>query len=304
MDRLREMETLVAVAEAGSLAGAARQLGSSPPAVSRLIAGLEARLGVRLLNRTTRRLSLTDPGARFLEESRRILGEIAEAERQAAGEGALPRGHLTVTAPVTFGRVAVLPVVRQFLAANPRVNVSALLLDRWVGLVEEGIDAGVRIGALPDSSLIVRRVGAVRRLLVASPAYLDRAGTPQQPEDLRHHAIIGLPPLLTNGEWRHESGGKARTIRLSPRLEVSDVASAMDAALAGEGITVALSYMAAEHIRAGRLVPLLRGFEPAEIPVQLVYPQSRLIAPKLRAFLDFSAPRLSAALDRLRVPSA
>jgi DNA-binding transcriptional LysR family regulator len=296
MDRLQGMEIFVAVAETGGFARAAARLHLSPPVLTRAVAALEQRLGVRLLNRTTRSVQPTEAGLRFLERARALLQQIDEAEKDAAGEMAAPAGQLAVTASVSFGRHAVVPVVTEYLRANPRVSVSLLMLDRQVNLVEEGIDVAVRIGALPDSGLVARAVGRVRRLLVASPGYLDRRGAPALPAELRVHDVIGFTGLMPNRDWRHVQDGRSATIRLAPRLELNDAAAAIAAAEAGEGITPTLCYMVAGAIRAGRLVPVLAPFTPEAVPVQLVTPQARLVAPKVRAFLDLAAPRLRARL--------
>lgn len=296
MDRLQGMEIFVAVAEAGGFAKAGARLHLSPPAVTRAIAALEERLGVRLFNRTTRSVAPTEAGLRFLDRARAVLQQIEEAEKDAAGEMALPAGHLAVTASVSFGRHAVARVVSEYLRANPRVAVSLLLLDRQVNLVEEGVDVAVRIGELPDSSLVARAVGRVRRLLVASPDYLARHGTPATPAELRLHEVIGFTGLMPNREWRHVQDGRGATVRLAPRFELNDAAAAIAAAEAGEGITVSLCYMVADAIREGRLVPVLAPFTPPAVPVHLVTPQARLVAPKVRAFLDLAAPRLRARL--------
>ena len=286
MDRFRELEVFVAVAGAGSFARAGAKLRLSPPAVTRAVAALEDRLGALVFQRTTRSLSLTDVGARYLDRARQVLSDIEAADREAVGETAVPSGHLTLTASVTFGRTALAPVVRDFLAAYPRIGVSVLLLDRVANLVEEGIDAAIRIGDLPDSSLIARRVGQVRRVLVASPGYLERHGTPTQPQDLRLHRIIAFTALMPNREWRHLDGSGTATVALQPQLEINDAVAAIAAAEAGVGIAPALSYMVAEAVRAGRLVPVLEPVTPPALPVHLVFQRSRLIAPKLRAFSD------------------
>lgn len=299
MDRLHEMEVFLAVADVGSFAGAGARQRISPPAVTRAVASLEDRLGARLFNRTTRSLSLTEAGARFLESTRRLLSEIETAEKDAVGETAIPQGHLTVTASVTFGRTVLSPIVGGFLDSHPRVTVAAMLFDRVVNLVEEGIDVGVRIGDLPDSSLIARRVGEVRRILVASPGYLARSGMPSVPGDLKLHSIIAFTGLMANREWRYVDGKAAKKIALSPRMEVNDAGAAIAAAQAGDGITIALSYMVVDAVRDGRLVPVLGEFTPEPVPVHLVYPHSRLVAPKVRAFVDFAAPRLADILGDL-----
>lgn len=301
MDRLHEMEVLAAVADAGSFAGAGRSLRISPPAVTRAVASLEARLGAQMFNRTTRSLSLTEAGARFLETVRSVLAEIDAAEMNALGETAVPQGQLTVTTSFTFGRTALAPIVSEFLGSHPRINLSVLLIDRTVNLVEEGIDIAVRIGQLADSSLIARRVGYVRRLLVASPKYLERRGRPQKPGDLKLHSMIAFTGLVANRKWGHIDRGGISHVSFEPRLEINDAATAIAAAMAGDGITVALSYMVTEQIRAGSLVPVLEAVTPPPVPVHLVYPHSRLVAPKVRAFIDFAAPRLSRVLEDLAI---
>lgn len=302
MDRLREMEVFVAVAVAGGFARAGRRLGLSPPAVTRLVAGLETRLGARLFNRTTRSVSLTDAGTRFLASARRLLAEIDGAEKEAIGDAAAPSGHLVLTASATFGRSVLSPVIAAFLAAYPRVTVRALFLDRVVDLVEEGVDLAVRIGDPPDSSLVARRIGAVRRLLVASPDYLARHGAPAAPADLRRHAVIAMTGLMPDRHWRYVDGDKPRSIALAPRLELNDAAAALACARSGEGITIALSYMVGEDLHAGRLISVLDRFALAEAPVHLVHASGRVVGSAVRGFLDFAAPRLRAELDRLAMP--
>lgn len=304
MDRLHELEVFVAVADAGGFAKAGKRLRISPPAVTRAISSLEERLGARLLNRTTRRLNLTEAGLRFLERTKRLLAELEAAQREALGEDAEPTGHLSVTASVTFGRVAAGPISIEFLRAHPRVTVSLLLVDRVVNLIEEGIDVAVRIGQLPDSTLVARRVGEVQRVLVASPGYLARHGEPGSPAELERHAIIELTGLSQNREWRFADASRTVRVALRPRFEVNDAAAAIDAAEAGDGITIALSYMVAQRIADGRLAPLLMRYAPPPVPVQLVHPQSRLVAPKVRSFVDFATPRLQELLRRLpRIPA-
>lgn len=303
MDRLHELEVFVAVAEAGSFAKAGRRMRLSPPAVTRAIAALENRLGARVFNRTTRSLKITEVGQRFLENARRILIDLDTAEKDAVGDTSVPHGHLTVTASVTLGRSTLAPVVGAFLSQHARVSVSILLLDRITNLVEEGIDVAVRIGPLPDSSLVARKVGSVRRILVASPTYVARRGLPLSPADLRLHSVIGFTGLMPNREWRFMEGRSGYSVSLMPRLEINDALAAIAAAENGEGITIALSYMVAEKIREGRLLPVLDAFTPAPVPVSLVYPQNRLISPKVRAFVEFAAPRLRTALDKVFVPA-
>lgn len=293
MDRMDQLSVFLAIVDHGSLAGAARQSGRSPPAVTRILNELEAGLGVRLAERTTRRLALTDAGSRLAEHARRLLGDLDESLRDVAGEGAAPRGRLRVSAPVSFGRMHLMPVLMKFLDAYPRVGAELSLEDRPVDLIEEGIDLAVRIAHLPESSLVARRLGAVRRILVASPRYLDRRGRPRQPAELAGHDIVLFANSSTGASWRFAD----REVRLTARFQVNRSEAAIAAARDGKGITRVLSYQVAPYLADGSLVRLMRDHEPPPIPVQFVFPSARLMAPRLRAFLDFTAPRLS----RLRV---
>ncbi|MDP2149561.1 MAG: LysR family transcriptional regulator [Afipia sp.] len=299
MDRLHEIEVFVAVADAGSFTKAGTRLRLSPPAVTRAISALEDRLGARVFNRTTRSLTITEVGQRFLEDARRILSDIDTAEKEAVGETAMPHGHLAITASVTFGRAALAPVVCSFLGQHPRVSASVLLLDRVVNLVEEGIDIAIRIGHLPDSNLIAKRIGEVRQILVASPNYLARRGTPDSPSDLRLHSVIAFTGLMPNREWHFLNGQKPGSVTLRPALEVNDALASIQAAEMGHGITTTLSYMVSDRIRDGKLTTVLDTFTLPPQPVHLVYPHARLVAPKIRAFIDFAAPRLKTTLDQL-----
>mgnify|MGYP001494481722 CR=1 FL=1 len=303
MDRLHELEVFVAVAEAGSFAKAGRRLRLSPPAVTRAISALEDRLGARVFNRTTRSLTITDVGQRFLESARRILVDLDTAEKEAVGETAIPQGHLTITASVTFGRSVLAPVVCSFLSLHPRLTASAVLLDRILNLVEDGIDVAVRIGPLPDSNLIAKRIGAVHRVLVASPDYLARRGTPASPAELKLHSVIVFTGLMPNREWRFSNEQNPNSVTINPTFEINDAAAAIGAAEMGHGITNALSYMVRDQIREGKLTTILDHYTPPPRPVHLVYSQTRLVAPKIRAFVDFAAPRLRLALDQLAMTS-
>jgi DNA-binding transcriptional LysR family regulator len=300
MDRFQELRVFIAVADCGGLAKAAAVIHSSPPAVTRSLASLEERLGVRLIDRTTRSLRLTEPGMKFLDEARRILGDLEIAEQEMAGQSNIVRGNLTVTTSLTFGRAMLQPVVSEFIDANPHINVSMLLFDRVVDLIDEGFDLAVRIANLPDSSLVSRHVGDVRRMLVASPAYLSRHGSPKTPEDLKTHAVIGQTALMPNRELRYFKAGKPARITLPIRLEINDAHACISAAEHGKGITIALSYMVTDSLREGRLVPVLNEFRPPPVPVNLIYAQRRIMVPKIRAFTDFAAPKLSAALSEAR----
>lgn len=299
MDRFQELRTFVAVAETGGFARAAARLGSSPPAVTRLIAALEARLGVQLFNRTTRRVHLTDAGLRFAEGARTALDALDAVESEATGQSSVPSGRLTLTASVTMGRSLLPPIINDFLRAHPRVSAKVLLLDRVVNLVEEGVDIALRVGELPDSSLISVKVGAVKRILVASPDYLAKRGAPGAPDDLKLHSFIAFTGLMPDREWRYADGKRIRRVSLQPRFEINDAVSAIASAEQGEGVTICLSYMVAEKIKRGTLVEVLPHLSPPPAPVHLVYPQGRLVAPKVRSFVDFAAPRLRTAIGEL-----
>lgn len=296
MDRFQELRVFVAVAEQGGFTRAASALNASPPAVTRAIAALEERLGVRLFNRTTRAVHLTEPGTRFLEDAQRLLADLDAAEQGISDDSRLPQGRIAITASVTFGRGVLSPIVAEFTAAHPRVMVSMLLFDRIVDLVEEGIDLAVRIAHLPDSALVATRLGAVRRMLVASPAYLERAGTPRTAADLQAHAIIAHTTLLRGGIWHYLDQGHASRLALRPAIETNDASTNIALAEQGHGITTVLSYMVRDALRAGRLVPVLPDLTPSPMPVHLVHAQSRMVAPKVRAFLGLGVPRLRAAL--------
>lgn len=299
MDRLDGMRVFVAVADAGGFAPAARALRLSPPAVTRAVAALEERIGARLLHRTTRTVRLTEAGARFLADAKRILAELDEAEATAAGAHAEPRGLLAVTAPMLFGRMHVAPVVLGFLERFPEVAARTLFVDRVVDLIDEGIDVAVRIAVLPDSTLSAVRVGQVRRVVCASPGYLAQHGVPAVPRDLADLDCIGFQAATMPAPWVFpgRSGEGGETVRPPMRLLVNNADVAVAAAVAGYGVTRVLSYQAAEAVRDGRLVVLLADHEPPPIPVQLVHLEGRKAAARVRAFVDFAAERLRAVLD-------
>jgi len=297
MDRLHLINVVVAVADASSFAGAARKLGLSPPAVTRAINELERSLGVRLLTRTTRVVRLTEAGARYVEDCRRILAELADAEESARGAHGEPRGHLSVTAPVLFGALYVTPVLTEYLQVHTGVTASGLFLDRVINLVEEGVDVAVRIAELPDSSLQAIRVGQVRRVICASPAYLVKHGTPGTPGDLKDHCLISPGGVLPAGEWRLGRDGAARPVRVEPRLVTTTNDAALGAAVGGFGITRLLSYQVAEPVRDGRLLILLREYEPEPVPVHVVHREGRNASRKVRAFLDLAIDRLRGQLS-------
>lgn len=285
MDRLDRLRVFVAIADKASFTEAARALGVSPTAASRGVAELETSLGVALLRRTTRSVALTPEGAAYLERCRRVLEELDDAARSIRGDKADPRGLLIVTAPVLFGRMHILPIVTRLLRAYTELDVRLGLTDRFTRLVEEGVDVAVRIGDLADSSLHATRVAEVRRVLVASPAYVAARGAPATPADLRDHDIIAFEGFILNGEWRF--GPKLETVvRCEPRLVTDSIDAAIDAAIEGIGIARALSYQTDHHVAAGRLSYLLSDVEPPPWPVNLVYQANRLRAPNVRAFLD------------------
>ncbi len=287
MDRLRTLRTFIAVAEQASFAEAGRRLNMSPTTVTRTIAALETSLGVQLLMRTTRSVRLTDDGALFLERCQSGLAEIDQAFDIVQGHTAAPRGTLTVTAPVMFGRLHVLPVVAEMLSLYPELRVRLLLLDRVVRLVDEGVDIAVRIAELPDSALHMLRVGEVRRTLSASPAYLAARGHPTSMADLRRHDVIAV---------EDEAGRPHGPIPgLTPRLIVNSVDAAISAAVAGSGIVRALSYQVADHIAAGRLIRLLPDDPSPALPVSLLFQSGRKNHPNLRAFIDTAQRRLRGA---------
>ena len=284
MDRLQTMEMFVAVADEGGFAAAARKQRVSPPAVTRGIAELEARLGVVLFHRSTRAVTLTDEGSGFLENARRIIGEIAEAERQLAGAQSSPHGQLYVTAPVAFGRLHVLPVITELLDRHADLSVRMMLIDRNVRIIEEGIDVAVRIGELADSTLKAVRIGAVRQVLVASPAYLARHGVPTCHDDLKQHQIIATTGPRAATEWRF--GRRRDPVAVRGRLLVNTVDAAVDAVEAGTGIANLLSYQAADGLNAGRLIEVLRPDVPDALPVHLLFEASRAATASTRAFID------------------
>ncbi|OJH41885.1 LysR family transcriptional regulator [Cystobacter ferrugineus] len=300
MDRIDAMRVFVSALDEGSLAGAGRVLGRSPAAVTRAITFLENHVGVQLLHRTTRSIRLSEAGERYAAACRRILTDLEEADMLAAGERGAPRGLLSITAPLVSGSRILRPILDAFLEQQPAVKARLLLLDRTVSLVDEGIDVGLRIAHLPDSSLVATRVGEVRKVLCASPAYLDSAPPIESPADLARQRCIQMtsfgqeswkfPPVSGSTVTRH--------VTIEPRLVVNTVEAAVESALEGRGITRVFSYQIAEEVAAGRLRIILAEDEPAPFPVHLITPEGRLSVPKVRAFFDFAAPRLKAEFAR------
>ncbi len=294
MDRFHLMSVFVAVAEEEGFAAAARRLRMSPPAVTRAISALEEHLGIKLLNRTTRFVRTTEAGQRYLDDARRILADVEAADEAAVGINATPHGDLSITAPVLFGRRFVLPGVVEYLQRFPDTRVSAMFLDRVVNLLEEGVDVGIRIGDLPDSSLRARQVGSVRVVVVASPEYLATHGTPRTLEALREHTLLTVASGGGPQTWRFEHNGDARPIRIRPRLTVTTNDAAVSATARGFGISRLLSYQAAPELASGALQRLLEEYEPAPKPVHIIHREGRVQSAKVRSFVDLMAEKLRA----------
>lgn len=296
MDRLDAMYVLVTAVEAGSLSAASRQLGIPLTTVSRKVSDLEAHLGARLLNRSRRQLSLTEAGRSYVQACMRILDDVREAERVASGEYGAPRGELAITAPLVFGRLHVLPLVSAFLQTYREIDVRMLLADRVVNLLEEKVDIAVRIGELPDSSLVAARVGQIRRVVCASPAYFAARGQPQTPDELIRHDCITFEGLMSSSSWVFATKRDALAVRIHSRLVVNTAETAIDAAIAGVGVTRVLSYQVAEALKSGTLVTALEEYEPPASSVHLVFSGAPYLPQKVRAFVDFTAPRLKQRL--------
>src|SRR5712672_2026413 len=286
MDRIDAMHAFVAVADLHGFAPAARKLGLSPSGVTRLIAALEDRLGARLLQRTTRQVALTDVGARYLERVRRILSDVEEAEGSAEGERTRPIGRLVVSAPVGFGRLHVSPVMTAYLTRYPEVVGELRLSDRMINLVEDGVDLAVRIGHLPDSSLVARHVGEMRRIVVASPDYLKQRGEPDTPEAIASHETIQFGAVTVSPDWRFVQDGHEIRVACTPRFTTNSADAAIQYAEQGGGLTRVLAYQAADAIKGGRLKLVLAQFEQPPLPIHIVYPTSRLLSAKVRTFID------------------
>ena len=297
MNRLEAMTVLLAAIDAGSLSAAGRKLGMPLATVSRKISDLEAALKTRLLIRSPRQLILTETGRSYVAACRRILEDVNEAERTAAGEYSAPRGELVVTAPVVFGRLHVLPVLTEFLQSFPDVSVRLALGDRIVNLLDDHVDLALRIGALPDSGLIATALGSVRRVVCASPAYLSRMSKPGRVNDLAAHHCVSFEPFASGNTWRFQVAAAEVLVPIRPRLTVSTAEAAIDAAVSGLGITCVLSYQVEAALRASQLVLILESFEPAPLAVSFLYTSQGRLPLKLRALLDFAAPRLRARLQ-------
>jgi len=286
MDRLDAIAAFIAVCDAGGFAAASRRLRVSPSVVTRQVAGLEQHLGARLLQRTTRSIGLTEAGTRFLERARRIMSDLGEAERAVQDERAAPTGTLAVAAPLLFGRIHVAPMQARFMQKFPQVRAELQLSDRVVNLIEDGIDVGIRIGHLPDSQLIVRRLGETRRVVVASPSYLRKHGRPKHPDELARHDTIAFMGHVPTAEWRFADAGKELSVRVTPRLVTNSGDAAVGYAIQGGGLALALSYQVREAVAGGELVEVLAPFSRPPLPIQAVYPSARLVSIKVRAFVD------------------
>lgn len=287
MDRIAVMTTFVKVVESGSLSAAARALELSLPAVSRQIDSLEQHLRARLLVRTTRRLALTEGGRAYYEQAKRILAALEDAEAALTSEHADAAGRLTISAPVSFGRLQLAPALPRFLAQHPGVAVDLLLLDRVVDLIDEGIDIAIRPGVLEDSSLVSRKLGEFRRVVCAAPAYLEDRGVPLTPQDLEHHDCIVFTLLDSSQIWRFCTPDGDVRIPISGPLRSNSLDATVAAAVGGAGLVLAPGWLVREHLAAGRLVAVLESFEPPAIPIHALFPHARLLSARTRIFLDF-----------------
>ncbi|MFK8328442.1 LysR family transcriptional regulator [Pseudomonas sp. BJa5] len=296
MDRIEAMAVFIAVVDEGSLSAAGRRLQMPLPTVSRKLADLEAHLGVRLMNRSTRQMTLTDAGRDYLIASREILDRVAEAERTAIGGNMNPRGELVIAAPLVFGRYHVLPVIKELLSQSDDVNVRLVLSDTNANLLEENIDVAVRIGALPDSGLTARQVGEITRVVCASPAYLEQHGTPKTPSDLRNHECVTFTGLSSPHAWSFVGAKGTTRVPIRSRLTVNTADAAVAAATSDLGITRVLCYQAASQFAQRSLVRLLREYEPTPSPVNLLYANQGRLPAKTRCFLALAANRLAHVL--------
>ena len=296
MDKLWAMQAFVAIIDRGSITAAADALDTSTPSLVRTLAALEQELGVRLLNRTTRRQQLTDEGMEYLERSRRILAEVLEAEAAVSARRTAPEGRLVVTAPALFGRLHLAPLATEFVTRFPQVRIELLLLDRVVNLLEEGIDLAVRIAHLPDSSLVAVTLGQIRRVVCATPALLRRTGTPREPQELARRPVVRFSTTLgARDEWEFWEAGRRRMVAVEGPFACNQADAAIDACLQGLGFGRFLSYQVQSLVAAGKLKLVLEEFEPEPLPLSLVYPHARLLSARVRSFVDFTSARLRPA---------
>lgn len=294
MDRIRSIQAFIAVADCQGFASAARRLSMSPPAVTRSVSMLEDHLGARLFIRTTRSVRLTDVGKRFLEDGRRILLELEEAEQAAVGSHSEPKGELSITASALFGRMFVTPILGEFLNSYPKVNARTMYVDRVVNLIDEGLDVGIRIGDLPDSSLTAVSCGSVRQVVFGAPKYIEKYGLPQQPEDLANHALIQSLAVTPSREWGFQVRGARTSVPIKPRVQMNTNDAAIEMALWGWGLSRVISYQISPFIEAGRLQTVLDEFELPPMPIHVVHQEGRMVSGKVRAFVDFMVERLRA----------
>lgn len=299
MDRLRAMSVFLAVADEGGFAAAGRRLGLSAPSVTRMVSELEEALGARLFHRTTRTVRLTPAGTRYQDDCRRILADVEEADRQAGGLHEAPKGRVSVTGSALFGRLVVTPLIFEAMDRFPEISISTFFVDRIVHMVDEGFDVAVRIAHLPDSSLAAAKVGTVRRVLCASPDYLAQQGEPDTPAALADHSCVEFSAMVASGQWDFEKAGRSLSHRPDARLRVNTADAAIAAALDGRGITRVLSYMIADHVRAGTLMIILADFEVPPVPVHVVHKEAGQASGRVRAVVDHLVERLRAspALD-------
>lgn len=300
MDKFYALKALIRIVETGSLTAAAKSLDVSQPSMVRTLAALERDLGVRLLNRTTRRMSMTDEGRGFYERSRQIVAALEEAELSLSARRSAPRGRLRIASSVSFGRTFVAPVVSEFLSAHPAVDVDLLLLDRVVDLVEEGIDLAVRVARLPDSSMVAHPIGEVRRVVVASKALIDAVGRPRNPADLARARCVSFTAVVSPGHWNFGRGRKRIQVPVKSALVTNQVDAGVLACVLGVGFGRFNDYHVLEQIKAGRLLRVLEDFEGDPVPASIVYPSARHLSPNVRSFMSFARPRLTERLRRLQ----
>ncbi len=294
MDKFETMRVFVAAAECQSFVAASRKLDLSPPAVTRSIAQLEHALGVRLFNRTTRHVRLTDSGVRFFDDTKRILEDLEQAEAAASGSYTTPKGVLSVTAPVLFGQIHIAPILTEYLQQNAEVEVRALFYDRVGNILDEGLDVAIRIGPLKDSNMFATQVGSIQKVVCGSPDYFKKYGTPDTPNDLTDHEIILASTAESSTTWQFKSSGGKVAVKLFPRLHCNQNGAAIEAAKQNFGITRLMSYQVGEEIRAGNLVRILRDYEPDSLPVNIIHLEGRQANAKIRSFIDLAVARLRA----------
>lgn len=297
MDKLNAMATFIQIADRGSLTAAAEHLGTSLPTVVRTLAALEETLGVRLMNRTTRKVTLTDEGRHYLERCRSILSDIEDAELALSDRQSEPKGKLNVTAPIRFGTMHVRPIVTAFMKQYEQIRVELLFLDRTVNMIEEGVDVAVRIGHLEDSTMVARQVGEIRQVLCASPELVRETGTLKHPEDLSRHRCVRATGLAPGATWRFHSNGKLRAVPVNDTLVCNQIEAAVDACTAGIGFGVFLSYQVESRVREGKLVYCLSDYEPPPIPVSVVYTRAHLMSTRVRTFVDWICRDLKQVLQ-------